>query len=100
MTLFKRHIIKERFGNNDAVDFLKEKTKVQAITSKMEKLHKVVVDVHEGRRQKAQTCGMNTKRKADLAKIIADSAEPEESVHVIANTESTDIMTSASSGID
>eukprot|EP00928_Gymnodinium_smaydae_P027566 TRINITY_DN21282_c0_g6_i1.p1 TRINITY_DN21282_c0_g6~~TRINITY_DN21282_c0_g6_i1.p1 ORF type:complete len:577 (+),score=86.05 TRINITY_DN21282_c0_g6_i1:47-1777(+) len=76
--VFRRHIMKDKFGSKDAVEFLKEKTRVRELTTKMERLHTVVVDAHEQRRKKAQSCGMNLRRKADLAKIIADSSKPDE----------------------
>eukprot|EP00933_Yihiella_yeosuensis_P040243 TRINITY_DN34500_c0_g1_i1.p1 TRINITY_DN34500_c0_g1~~TRINITY_DN34500_c0_g1_i1.p1 ORF type:complete len:573 (-),score=125.40 TRINITY_DN34500_c0_g1_i1:83-1801(-) len=75
--VFKRSILKDRFGGGDVLDFLKEKTDVYNMKVKLERLHKVVKDEHEERKQKAETCGMNLRRKADLEAIKAESALPD-----------------------
>jgi len=77
MPLFRRLVLKERFGSADVVDFLKQKSDVHQMTTKLQRLHKVVKDEHEVRRRKAETCGMNLRRKADLAAIKAESQIPE-----------------------
>ncbi|CAK9090926.1 unnamed protein product [Durusdinium trenchii] len=61
----------------DVLHFLKKKSDVHQMTTKLQRLHKVVKDEHEVRRQKAETCGMNLRRKADLAAIKAESQLPE-----------------------
>lgn len=72
--IFKRIIMKDKFGSGEVVEFLKEKTNVKKMNVKLERLHKVVKDEHDARRKKAETCGMNLRRKADLAAIKAESA--------------------------
>ncbi|CAL1142014.1 unnamed protein product, partial [Cladocopium goreaui] len=85
---FRRVVLKERFGSEDVLGFLKQKsatklksaganTQAAAQTTKLQRLHKVVKDEHEERRRKAETCGMNLRRKADLAAIKAESQLPE-----------------------
>mmetsp|Transcript_88420 Transcript_88420/g.253267 ORF Transcript_88420/g.253267 Transcript_88420/m.253267 type:complete len:577 (+) Transcript_88420:97-1827(+) len=109
--LFKRHICKDKFGSTEAVEFLKEKMRVSEMTAKLEKYHAIVVDVHEERRKKAESCGMNVRRKADLEKIIADSSRPEASECAISDVGaiggtmpvadvSVGVVKSASPGID
>ncbi|CAE7205184.1 unnamed protein product, partial [Symbiodinium necroappetens] len=77
LPLFRRLVLKEKFGSEDVVDFLKQKSDVYQMTVKLERLHRVVKDEHDKRRQKAETCGMNLRRKADLAAIKAESALPD-----------------------
>mmetsp|Transcript_76307 Transcript_76307/g.247510 ORF Transcript_76307/g.247510 Transcript_76307/m.247510 type:complete len:575 (+) Transcript_76307:117-1841(+) len=109
--LFKRHICKGKFGSTEAVEFLKEKMRVSEMTAKLEKYHAIVVDVHEERRKKAESCGMNVRRKADLEKIIAESSRPEASECAISDVGaiggmmpvadvSVGVVKSASPGID
>jgi len=78
--VFKRLILKERFGSEEVLDFLKEKTDVYNMKVKLERLHKVVTDEHETRRIKAETCGMNTARKEALAAIKAESLLPDDTL--------------------
>jgi len=78
--VFKRLILKERFGSEEVLDFLKEKTDVYNMKVKLERLHKVVTDEHEARRIKAETCGMNTARKEALAAIKAESLLPDDTL--------------------
>lgn len=77
MPVFRRVVLKERFGSEDVLGFLKQKSDVHQMTTKLQRLHKVVKDEHEERRRKAETCGMNLRRKADLAAIKAESQLPE-----------------------
>eukprot|EP00439_Symbiodinium_sp_Y106_P025035 s6812_g3.t1 len=77
LPLFRRLVLKEKFGSEEVLDFLKQKSDVYQMTVKLERLHRVVKDEHDKRRQKAETCGMNLRRKADLAAIKAESARPD-----------------------
>eukprot|EP00929_Paragymnodinium_shiwhaense_P009252 TRINITY_DN113347_c0_g1_i1.p1 TRINITY_DN113347_c0_g1~~TRINITY_DN113347_c0_g1_i1.p1 ORF type:complete len:596 (+),score=187.48 TRINITY_DN113347_c0_g1_i1:121-1908(+) len=74
--LFKSQVLKEKFGSEDVVGALKQKWKVEKKVQALEKLTKEVSKEHEQRKEKAQTCGMNLARKAQLEKIKAECAAP------------------------
>ncbi|CAJ1375157.1 unnamed protein product [Effrenium voratum] len=78
LPLFRRLVLKEKFGSEEVLDFLKKKSDVHQMTAKLQRLHRVVKDEHDARRQKAESCGMNLRRKADLAAIKAESQMPDE----------------------
>jgi len=77
LPLFRRLVLKDKFGSEEVLNFLKQKSDLHQMRVKLERLHRVVKDEHDVRRQKAETCGMNLRRKADLAAIKAESALPE-----------------------
>ena len=79
IALFKRYILKEAFGSGSAVEFLKQKTQVNQKIVEMRRLEKAVTLAHGPLRKQAETCGMNSARKATLAQIKLECMQPIES---------------------
>eukprot|EP00930_Biecheleria_cincta_P070895 TRINITY_DN58473_c0_g1_i1.p1 TRINITY_DN58473_c0_g1~~TRINITY_DN58473_c0_g1_i1.p1 ORF type:complete len:564 (-),score=94.61 TRINITY_DN58473_c0_g1_i1:218-1909(-) len=73
--LFRRHILKEKFGDKDALEFLKEKHEINRKLGDLSKLHAVVTGTKARRRRAAEVCGINQARKAELAQVLEEAGK-------------------------
>eukprot|EP00927_Polykrikos_kofoidii_P039235 TRINITY_DN33666_c0_g1_i1.p1 TRINITY_DN33666_c0_g1~~TRINITY_DN33666_c0_g1_i1.p1 ORF type:complete len:590 (-),score=112.90 TRINITY_DN33666_c0_g1_i1:157-1926(-) len=74
MALFKRDVIKEKFGSSEVVDFLQDRRKSRKTLNALKKVEKQIKKDHEASIAQAETCGMNIARKEMLAKIKSECA--------------------------
>ena len=72
-SVWRRAIIKERFGEQDVVAFLKESHKHKQMLKKLERLQVAVLRVHDERVQEAAGCEINVQRAEDSLIIAAES---------------------------
>eukprot|EP00933_Yihiella_yeosuensis_P041087 TRINITY_DN35529_c0_g1_i1.p1 TRINITY_DN35529_c0_g1~~TRINITY_DN35529_c0_g1_i1.p1 ORF type:complete len:564 (-),score=123.44 TRINITY_DN35529_c0_g1_i1:378-2069(-) len=75
--LFKRRILKDRFGSAEVVDVLKDKFKLKEERQHMKKIQKAIAEDHKARVKTTDECGINKGRLwrlEALERIKAESA--------------------------
>ena len=80
--LFKRRIVKDAFGTEDVVAFMKKKSGYNNTLAELKTLRNKIRADHEAARLKAETCGINAERKETLAAIVAECAEADSTLRL------------------
>jgi hypothetical protein len=70
-SLFKRTVLKDRLGERDAVEFLKDLHGQRELLKKLERLSKEIRKAHGERVEAALTCGINQQREQGMLHIAA-----------------------------
>jgi hypothetical protein len=73
-SVWRRIVIKERFGEQDVVTFLSESQKHKKMLKRLERLQVAVLLAHDERVQEAARCEINVQRSDESASIEAASA--------------------------
>ena len=74
VALFGPEVLRQRFGQSDAIEYLRELNGHRKLLKKLERLHREVDKAHAIRKAEAAGCGMNVQREARLKAIEAACA--------------------------
>lgn len=78
--LFRRAIIKERWGESDVVAFMRESAQHKAMLKRLERLQVAIHHVHEEALRAASACEINTRRGEEILAINAEQADSKKAV--------------------
>ena len=86
MDLWRRSVIKERYGEADVVAFMREATQHKEMLKRLERLQVAVHRAHEERVLEAAGCEINTRRGDEMLRIGAEQGEAAEAKAVAGAT--------------